>query len=544
MIEYANDSVIKLLKQYDMFAKSLRYIVDVSEKNDICNQMTKIIREVLDITNSIYEKKYRDIESRSVYLMDDEKNRLLELINLVNERRVYVNNQLSSNEELTGFSFDVDNILGEDKLEEYKSTVKMIDRYKNNMRLEASLKEEIKNLDVTIQKANQKINNNKNLNHQLEERMIQIVGNALEKLSLFEFKDREKEIDLAYTELGYSLEKAKENAKIARRDCSEDVILECDNILASTTLDYERYKEKKLILKLIYIYKNPVKDYDELLSKREEINTIFMNITDSELYSMIGDEINKEYSTIKLEAQDMATLKSLMEEKELKLQNLNQARNELDSDSVRGLLSVLLENEKKHQEMIEEENRRREEERVRQEKLRKRKELEEKLKRQKILEEERNKEIELRTKQLLDEKRSSLLVGKKDERKDVVVKPKVKSKEASTLGQVRRPVSVSSKDSVPVRKNVAPVQDDFFTKLNKAPKVQDGGIPVVKKNQVVGEKKAVTSSDKIFPDIPIQKKDEIFPSTSDVKNRSSFFDENEFNDLSDYTEDKKKKSWF
>ena len=56
MIEYANDSVIKLLKQYDMFAKSLRYIVDVSEKNDICNQMTKIIREVLDITNSIYEK--------------------------------------------------------------------------------------------------------------------------------------------------------------------------------------------------------------------------------------------------------------------------------------------------------------------------------------------------------------------------------------------------------------------------------------------------------------------------------------------------------
>ena len=58
MIEYANDSVIKLLKQYDMLAKSLKFISDITQKNDISDQMTKIIKQVLNITNSIYEKKF------------------------------------------------------------------------------------------------------------------------------------------------------------------------------------------------------------------------------------------------------------------------------------------------------------------------------------------------------------------------------------------------------------------------------------------------------------------------------------------------------
>ena len=255
MIEYANEPVIKLLKQYDMLAKSLNYIDDITQKNDICSQMTKIISQVIEITNSIYENKYKRIATRAVYLMEDEKNRLLELINLINERRAYINNQITSNQEITSMTLEIPKILGEDKLEDHKRNVKIIDRYKNNIRMESILKEEIENIDTVINKATEKINNNKNINRQLEDKMIRIVSSALEKLSLLELKNREKEIDLAYTELGYSLEKAKENAKIARRDCTEDIILECDNILASTTLDYERYKEKKLILKLIYLYK-------------------------------------------------------------------------------------------------------------------------------------------------------------------------------------------------------------------------------------------------------------------------------------------------
>ena len=550
MVEYANELVIKLLKQYDMLAKSLKYINDVSQKNDICNQMTKIISQVLDITNSIYEEKYRQIERRNVFLMDDEKNRLQELINLINERMVYVNNQISSNEELTGISFNVDYILGEDRLEEYKSSLKVIDRYKNNLKLESTLKDEIKNLDATIRKANGKINNNRNVNRQLEEKMIRVVENALNKLSLFELKDREKEIDLAYTELGFSLEKAKENAKIARKDFSKEIVSECDNILASTTLDYERYKEKKLILRLIYLYKQPVNGYDEILNKREEINNIMMNITDSELYSMIGKELNKEYSTIKLEGQDVATLKSLVEERDLKMQSLIQAKQENNSDSVKGLLSTLLENEKKREEELESKRRAEEAKKREEEKIIEQKKLEEIARRQKALEEERNKEIERRTKQLLDEKKNSLLVSNRDEKR------KEAANNVKEVNRVNR--TVSKKEVFPKRESVkAPYynknvkkevifdnKDDFFVRKTVNNKVSDEGIPVVKNNRVVESKKVNKESDKIFPDIPMNKEKDIFPNISDIKSSNSFFDENEFSDLSDYMDDNKKKSWF
>ena len=346
--------------------------------------MTLIIKQVIGITNSIYEKKYKQIIAQSVFLMDDERRRLSELIHLIQERRVYVNNQISSNQELTGVVFDVPEILGEDKLDEYKSNVKMIDRYKSNVQTELILKDEIQTLDSTISKVNHKISNNKILNKQLEDKMIRIVDSAISSLSLYELKEREKEIDLAYTELGYSVEKAKENAAIARRDCSEDIILECDNILAATTVDYEKYKEKKLVLELMSIYKNTVQNYDDLLKKRENINNILVNIMDSELYSLIGNELNKQYSTIKLEGEDIANLNNLMQEKELKQQKLAEINEENNSDSVKGILSTLLENERKHQENLEEQRKKHEEEKRRLEKLEEQRKLEEKMKLKKI----------------------------------------------------------------------------------------------------------------------------------------------------------------
>lgn len=571
MIEYANEAIIKLLKQYDMLSKSLNFTTDLRQKNDICDQMTRIIQSVLEQTNSIYEAKYKKVAKRSVYLMDEEKNRLLELINLVNERRTYVNNQVMSNKELTGDYVETESILGEDKLEEYKAQVKIIDKYKNNLRLEQVLKEEIKNLDINIKKANSKINNNKNLNRQLEEKMIRVLEDAFQKLSLHELKEREKEIDLAYTELGYSLEKAKENAKIARRDCAEDIILECDNMLASITLEYERYKEKKLILKLLYIYKNPVNTYEEILEKREEINNILINITSSELYSMVGNELNKEYATIKLEGQDVATLKSLMEERENKNQTLKEINLENNSEEFKGLLANLLENEKRYQEKLLEEKKKKEQERLEKEKLEEQKKLEEIAKRQKALEEERKKEIERRTKQLLVEKKNPVLMSTREEkRKEAPFQEKTPETQIKATKPTTRTASTDFTSRVNSRqertkvqeektKYVPPKEDifkpvpeipkeDFFSREMRNSKIVDKGIPVIKNNnldsEVVTAKKIEDNPKKLFPDIPLEKKDNIFPEIPDINKNTSFFDENEFNDLSNYMEDDKKKSWF
>ena len=589
MIEYANESVIKLLKQYDMFSKSLKYTSDLKQKNDICDEMTKIIQSVLEITNAIYEEKFKKVEKRSVYLMSEERTRLLELINLINERRAYVNNQVVSNKELTGIGIDVQTILGEEKLEEYKQQVKIIERYKNNIKLEGILKEEIKSLDSSIKKANDKIKNNENLNSQLEERMTHLLENAFKKLSLYELKERKKEIDLAYTELGYSLEKAKENAKIARRDCSEEIILECDNMLASITLEYERYKEKKLILNLIDIYKRPFSNYQEILNKREEMNNILMNITSSDLYAMVGTELNKEYATIKLEQQDVATLKSLVEEKDIKSSNLEDIIEENNSKELKGLLANLLENEKKYQEKLLQEKQKQEQERLEQERLEEEKRQKEIARRQQALEEERKKEIERRTKELLVEKKNPILNSTREniheEHSKEVLSSSTKSAElmnnsreikrkplqnrttratssrtTSTYSMPRGQESNKSKiDDLRQKRNQnlkniseKPIRsqqraEDFFSAPSQKKNVIDEGIPVIRNknldNQVVTSKK-VEEDKKVFPDVSLEKKENIFPSFPEINKTNSFFDEDEFKDLSNYMEDNKKNSWF
>ena len=494
MIEYANDSVIRALKQYNMLAKSLKLTEDTEQRQGICYQMTKIIEHVLEVTNKIYENKYLKIENKETYLMDEEKNRLLELVNLINERKTYINNQVSANEELTGLTPTFTNVLGEEKIDEYKEKIKIIDAYKKNINTNSTLKDEISKLNIGIKKAKDKISSNKIMNRQLEEKMVRIITKAIDKLSLMELKEREKEIDLAYTERGYSLEKAKENAKTARRDCSSEIILECDNMLSSITLEYERYKEKKLILNLMEIYKEPVKEYAELLNKRERINKILTGIVSSELYLEIGEELNKEYASIKLEQQDVATLKSLEEEKERKLKTLEEIKEENASDKFKEILAHLLENEKKHQEKLQEEKRKEEEkrklQRLEEEKIR-RKEM---LRRQKVLEEERKKEIEERTKQLLVEKKKPVLFPNKAEKQNTTSKKEdihtqIDSSYKNSQTRIKdndifnnRKSGNSNTSQKIMRASVKP-KDDIFTR-ERIIKREDDSIPVIKNNNL------------------------------------------------------------
>ena len=564
MIEYANESVIKLLKQYDMLSKSLKYTTNPNEGREICYQMTRIIQNVIEITNKNYEVKYLKLEKRTAFLMEEEKSRLLELINLINERRTYINNQIINNRELTGINIDITSILGEEKLEEYKEEVKIIDRYKNNIKEEEILKNEILALETSIKRANDKIKNNERLNKQLEEKMIRILDKNFNNLSLFELMERKKEIDLAYTELGYSLEKAKENASIARRGCTEKIILECDNMLASITLEYERYKEKKLILKLIDIYKDEVNTYDDLLNKREEMNNILSSITNSELYNAVGAELNKEYATIKLEGQDIATLKSLMEEKELKEQNLKEIIEDNNSEVVKKVLANLLENEKRYQEKLAVEKRKKEEEQRELEKIREIKRKEEMAKRQKALEEERKKEIERRTKQLLVEKKNPVLISQIEEQSKINKMPqkvnlteskieqKFEKREGITGMVWKKELTAPKKDDFLVKNSNNTLKEEHIKNKNnilefKNEQQEKKGIPVIKNNILNNDKiqnKITTNSEnKIFPDIQLNKEEKIFPEFPTLKNNTSFFDDNEFDDLKSCLEEEKK-GWF
>ena len=571
MIEYANESTVKFLKQYDMLSKSLNFTTDSDQRQEISYQMTKIIQNILDSTNTIYEKKYKKIVNRSTFLMNEEKNRLLELINLINERKTFINNQISSNEELTGITFDYPEVLGEEELDNYKNQVKNIEKYKNNIKMNSILKDELEGLEKNIKKANEKIKSNVYLNKQLEEKMIRLLDKSLNKLGLYELQERSKEIDLAYTELGYSLEKAKENAKIARRDCTSDIILECDNMLSSITLEYERYKEKKLILRLIEIYRNKVNNYEELLTKREEINSILSGIVSSELYLEVGSELNKEYATIKLEKQDLTTLRSLLVEKENKERTLKQITKENESEELKGMLATLLENEKKYQEKLELEKKRKEEEaRRRKIEEEKRKQIE-MIKRQKVLEEERKKEIEERTKQLLAQKKNPILFDSKkpaktEPKKDNTTK-KITNK-TNWATTTTSPITFESKKETPTKRTSHPnsnnrVQteprrlprtkinyrpsDDIFSREIQRSEKTDEGIPVIKKDNTINRKREVSQiqkhKDDVFPKLELNKEKDIFPKI-EPQNNDSFFNDDEFKDLNKYMENDKKNSWF
>ena len=61
MIEYANESATKLLKQYEMLSKSLKFTRDYSQREEISYQMTKILQNYLEITNISYDKKYEKV---------------------------------------------------------------------------------------------------------------------------------------------------------------------------------------------------------------------------------------------------------------------------------------------------------------------------------------------------------------------------------------------------------------------------------------------------------------------------------------------------
>lgn len=86
--------------------------------------------------------------------------------------------------------------------------------------------------------------------------------------------------------------------------------------------------------------------------------------------------------------------------------------------------------------------------------------------------------------------------------------------------------------------------------LPKNQSVLEKGIPVIKQDNLENKVVAAKGVDnehgakKVFPDIPLEKKEDIFPSFPEINKSNSFFDENEFKDLSNYMEDSEKKSWF
>ncbi len=414
MVNYNSSEVVQSLRQYDMFANSLRLINNDVERSMVVKQLAKLEIKIIDLTNKTYLDEYNTLKNKKCGLLDEEKDRLMSLIDLINQRVSYVEKRCNSHYQLTGDSIDAPYVEGTDSLNELENRVRIIDKYMKNTKLIGELKDDIKSISNKMSLASEKLDINKSLNVELEATFKEVLTDAFNKLNLFDLQEDRNELEYAFYETEKSLNLAKSNYEVAKIK-GIGLVDDCQEMLDEIGKDYEMYGDKIYTLKLMDICNLDVTDYDSLLNKRKEVNEILQHIKNEELLDLIIDTVNKQFNTIVKEEQDVNTLTDLAAEKGRKEEAMAELEDENNSDKFQGVLKELIENERRRQEKILEEQQRLEEIEKQKRLEAERRKQEEILRRQKIIEEARKKEIEKRTKQLLEEQQNSVLQGKKKE---------------------------------------------------------------------------------------------------------------------------------
>ena len=173
MVSYNSSSVVQCLRQYGMFADSLNLVKTADEKNMIIKQLTKLEQKIIDLTNEIYQEEYYSLANKECGLIDEERNRLNMLIELINQRLSYVEKRCNNHYQLTGETIDVKDVLGANTLEMLEDRIVVIDKYSKNVQLEEELSKEVESLTNKITLAAEKIEINKSLNQELEKNFFQ-----------------------------------------------------------------------------------------------------------------------------------------------------------------------------------------------------------------------------------------------------------------------------------------------------------------------------------------------------------------------------------
>lgn len=547
MATYNNGSVVQCMRQYEMFANSLNLVKNNEEKNMIIKQLTKLEMKIIELTNEVYEEEYYALANKECALLDEEKKRITMLIDLINQRLTYVEKRCNDHYQLTGESIDANDVLGANTLDSLENKVKIIDKYSKNIKLKEELENEVKSLSSKISLASEKIGINEKLNIELETKFKNLIGSAIEKCNYYELLDNREEIEYAYQETEKSLTLAEVNYETAKTS-PMNILEDCQAMLEDIKKDYTKYKSKISILKLMEIFNREVNDYDELITKRREINDILKYIKDKDFLDMVLDTVSKQYNTIIMEQQDINTYNDLTLEKDRKMEALAEIESENNSEEFQSMLKVLIENEKKRQEKIMEEQRKIEEEEKKRRLEIERKKQEEILKRQKIIEEARKKEIEKRTRELLEQQQNSVLQGKKKEtlsfenikgisngpvedaslRDDVmntgnkkeeneILKREDFRKKQENLDKIDLVENIEQNEEVPVVKNKSAIEKELFEEFNEKPieknkeEKQENKLPEIDIDQYmknfnendVDDVDNIFNDDNIFPSIPL-----------------------------------------
>ena len=344
-MNYTNREVVRRLKQYDMFLSSLELAKDENTRERICDQLDKIERQILLDTNTEYEEEYMHALNEEAASFNEEKSRLRKLINIIEERRKYLDERKAEHKKITGSLVELMTFLGEDKLAIFKRRLDIIETYEKNREEQDNIMNEMKSLDIKISEASRNVKANARLDDILENKMQELVNKAFEKFNLYGLTSKESDIEEKHTTLKYALDMARENLKSAKDINNTFMILECDNILSEVTLEFNKYNEELYALKLMKVYDEKTEDYDSLLRKRENIDEILKEIPESDLYMEINEELSRELNTIRLQKQDLDTYETLKKERLAKRERMSALEEENNSKEFKVVLDELVKNE-------------------------------------------------------------------------------------------------------------------------------------------------------------------------------------------------------
>lgn len=417
-MNYTNREVVRRLKQYDMFLNSLNLTTNDVQRERICDQLDKIEKQILLETNTEYEEEYMLLLGENTKSFEEEKNRLRDIIALILDRRQYLEERKRNHKKVTGSLVELTTFLGEDKLSEFRKNLRIIEKYEENKRRQEMLIKDIKELDIKISEASRNVKANMRLNDSLENKMISLVDNTLKKLNLYNLIEERESLKKKYLSLEYACNLAKDNLKMAKESGNDDDILECDNLLSEIMIEYAKFSEKINILNLIDIFDKSIDGYEELLEKREKIDSILKGLTGSSVYDEISEEINKQYNTIKLEKQDIDNYEKLKNEREKKNKTLYSIEEENNSKEFKLVLEELIKSETKmREERIQ--KARKEEYLERQKKLLEDQKIEAaRVKRQKLIEEARLKDQQERAEKLKELQEKTVITPQHGEKKE------------------------------------------------------------------------------------------------------------------------------
>ena len=101
MISYNNGEVVQSLRQYEMFANSLKLISSNEEKKMVINQLNKLLAKIIKESNVVYEEEYNKLYEREIEFIDEERTRLTLLVELINQRISYVDKLCQKHYQLT-----------------------------------------------------------------------------------------------------------------------------------------------------------------------------------------------------------------------------------------------------------------------------------------------------------------------------------------------------------------------------------------------------------------------------------------------------------